>query len=145
MATPTQTKPPTKREVADATTIEPAALTEEFVRAPGDIAHWAGLYTEALEGQLLAEANRKRVKEEALLRIKKSAADKPTEKVLTALVETDPDYQVAVLEEIRADVKKSKVTGILEAVRAKKDILISLGAHLRHADELRIYKSGRKQ
>jgi hypothetical protein len=146
MAKPNPTAGPSRRDVKEVTTIEPAALQEEFVRTPGDIAYWAEQYSVALEAQLTAEADRKRIREEVLLQVRQlleNSGEKATEKVVAAMVETNATYLAAVSADIKADVQKNRVGGILDAVKSKRDILISLGAHIRHSEELHVLRSRR--
>lgn len=143
MAKPNSSVQPSKRDVKDCTTIEPLQIQEEFVRTPGDIAYWAEQYSLALETALTAKADRDKVEAETLLRIRKDAeaqGGKVTEKVVAALVEVDPTYQDALRAEIKAAVHKDRTGGILDAVKSKRDVLQSLGAHIRHNEELTVYR-----
>lgn len=149
MAKPNPQTPPSKRDVKDATTIEPAALLEEFVRTPGDLAYWAEQYSQALEVQLTAKADRELAWEMAVIDIKKAAkaaaeagtAGKMTEKDVEAAATTTPAYQAALRNEIQANVAKDRAGGILDAVKAKKDVCISLASHIRHNEEMDVYRN----
>ena len=124
----------TEREVREATIIEPKMLEEEYIRVPGDLAYWNEQFSRAREAHLRAELSRE--VEEAGLRLEVRAAlvakgEKATEATLDALVVTDPRYREMREREITADGRKQRVLGVLDAIRGKRDMLISLGAQMR--------------
>ncbi len=123
-----------KRTVDDAVKIEPLALEEEFVRLPADLAYWNNLYAQGLRRFLIAKARIKHVKAQLYIEIREVAAEagaKTTESSIEAAIETHEKYREASDELIAAEVNKSKVGGAVDAVVAKKDMLVSLGAHIR--------------
>ena len=120
--------------LADCVQMEPLAIEEEFVRMPADLAYWNERYATAYKGLALAEQRRRKL--EALLRIEyreKMLADqkKPTESMVDAAVATDDRMLAARDDQIMAEVEKVRIQGVCEAVRCKKDMLISMGAHMR--------------
>lgn len=120
--------------LADCVRIEPLALEEEFTRMPGDLAYWSERYVEAYQD--FANCKRLLEQQEALLAVKyrhKIIADnmKPTEAMIHELVVGDSNYQLAYQNFITAEVAKIRLNGILEALRTKKDMIISTGAHQR--------------
>lgn len=114
--------------------IDPANINDEFVRLPSDYALWNERYRTALERSLLAEAEVKRV--HAGLYLRGGARVMPTGKPATvdwikAMIEDDPDYQQAVADAIRAEADVAHVKGVLEAIRTKREALVSIGANIR--------------
>lgn len=110
----------------------PMDLEHEFTRVSADIAYWNARAAEALEAYLRAKLARKRL--DALLHIDhrtRTAEKKTTEAHLSALVTTDPRMGHAEEEELAAEVDLKRVQGICEAIRTKKDMLVSLGANMR--------------
>lgn len=121
--------------LADCVKIEPAALQEEFVRLPGDFAYWAEQHALATESFLTAEAGRKH--EEARLyllagqKVNPATGKSYTIDGVKALVETDPSFQAAKHVEVQAEVELARAKNVMEALRTKREALISLGATIR--------------
>jgi hypothetical protein len=118
----------------DCVTLVPEALQEEFTRVSPDMAYWSRKYSEAHKNFLQAKVAAKRMRalvyidqREALL----SGNVKVTEALIEAKVETDIRVQEADDRLIVAEVERAEADGAMEAVRAKKDMLISIGAHVR--------------
>jgi hypothetical protein len=119
----------------DCVRIEPMAIQEEFVRMPADYAFWNERYRTALEAHLLAEAERERVWA-GLFIIESQKANPATGKPASieyakAAVEGSNAYREVVADAIRAQAERERVRGILEALRTKRDSLVSLGAMVR--------------
>jgi hypothetical protein len=115
--------------------IEPEALQEEFVRMPADFAFWNEQYKTALESFLRAKANLEQVEAKTYL-VACNKLNPATAKVFTvdgikALVETEDTVMMAREALIIAEVEMTKLKGILEAIRTKRDMLIQLGAQIR--------------
>jgi hypothetical protein len=124
----------TDKDLREATVIEPKMLEEEYIRIPGDLAYWNEQYCRAREGHLRAELARE--VDEANLRLEVRAklveqGSKVTEGTLDAMVVTDPRYRETREREITADARKQRMLGILDAIRGKREMLVSLGAHIR--------------
>ena len=120
--------------IKSAVRIEPSVLNEEFVRLPSDLAYWNEVYANAV-GALL-DARRKVEETEALVykELKSIVDDKgkaPTEAHMKANVTDDLRLKLARQNEDEAEVTKVRASGVVEAIRAKRDMLISLGAHIR--------------
>jgi hypothetical protein len=120
--------------VTDAVTIEPLALEEEFVRMPADLAYWNNQYANALRTYQLA----KRAVEQlnALLTIEhrerlNRVVNRVTEAMIDSAVQIDERMDEAKEALIHAEVDKVRIAGVCEAVRTKRDMLISIGAHVR--------------
>lgn len=132
------TQPSEEEYLRDCLHIAPEVIQEEFVRLPGDLAYWNQRYSEALEAALNARHERKKVRGELWLNIKTELLEdghRATEKVLDNSVDSHPDYVDACMAEAKAEAEKARVYGILDSVRAKKEMLISLGAQLRQEME----------
>lgn len=119
--------------IKSATAIEPIALNEEFVRLPSDLAYWNSVYADAL-GDLL-RAERTLEEGEARAREEHRAAvpedEKVTEKALDARVALDPRYMKLREAVDDAAVAKARASGVVDAIRAKREMVVSLGAQLR--------------
>lgn len=114
--------------------VEPLALHEEYVRVSGDMAYWGSIYATAERTFQLAELAHKRVTAQLQLEWRetlKARSDKVTEAVVDANVTCDHRYFESKVASIDAEVEKIRVRGLLEAVRAKSSMLVSLGAHVR--------------
>jgi hypothetical protein len=118
----------------DCVRIEPLCMEEEFVRLPADLAHWNAQLSDAVRAFLLAKLNLEET--EAKLTIVHREAliaenGKTTESQVAAAVTVDPKLHAARVMLIEAEVAKGRIGGFAEAVKAKRDMLISLGAQLR--------------
>jgi hypothetical protein len=114
--------------------IVPEAIREEFVRVPSDMAFWGERYAEAVRAYLVAEQNRKATHARLRLTIRSVAAaggTKMTEADVEAHIESAPEYQNAKLAEIEAEAAKLAAKTRFDAVAAKRDMCMSLGAHIR--------------
>lgn len=123
----------TKEDYSDAVMIEPEALEEEFVRMPADLARWNQLYAEALGRHMEAKAKVDRVYARTFIKLKGAASDddspkRRTETDIKSAVELDVGYRAAQDELVTALVEKTRLYGVVDAIRAKRDALISIGA-----------------
>lgn len=115
-------------------TIVPEALQEEYVRLPADLAYWNKRYADAYEEVAKAKVGLSRL--EALLRIhhrNELVADnaKVTESMVDAAVSGDERFQRAQDDLIAADVRRVTMQGNVDAVRAKREMIVSVGAQIR--------------
>lgn len=113
---------------------EPMALEEEYVRLPADLAYWNARFADCLRTYLRTKLDFEQT--EARLRLETrerllADAKKPTESQVDATVLGLPEMVQARLLLVEAEVAKVRAAGVCEAVRAKKDMLVSLGAHVR--------------
>lgn len=124
-----------ERTVDDCTRIEPLALEEEFVRLPGDLAYYSGMYADAYESWLKAKLQREtryaRAYQERKSFLLSTSKGRVTEAEVESEVAQDPDYLEAKAEEIACESEKVRLGGIVDAVKTKRDALISIGAHQR--------------
>jgi hypothetical protein len=94
--------------------IVPEAIREEFVRVPSDMAFWGERYAEAVRAYLVAEQNRKATHARLRLTIRSVAAAGGTK-----------------MTEAEAEAAKLAAKTRFDAVAAKRDMCMSLGAHIR--------------
>lgn len=118
----------------DSIRIEPVALQEEYVRMPADLAYWNARFASAYERFATTKVQLSRL--EALKRIEhreRLLADTPkvTESMVEAAVAGDPSVQEIQDDLIAAEVDKVRMNGVVDAVRTKRDMLVSVGAHVR--------------
>lgn len=120
--------------VAQAVAIEPTVLNEEFIRLPSDLAYWGGVYADAVAGVYLARARFDSAEAELLVQIKQAMvarAEKVTEVAAHSYLVQDSGYKVLREKVDQAEVLKIRASAVLEAIKAKRDMLISLGANMR--------------
>lgn len=118
--------------IKSATDIDPDKLNDHFTRLPSDLAYYNEVYSEALK--VLLTAKRLLDIGEADLRVKlkgQLAGTKVTVSDLDAMVLTHNDYRKLQEDVDSAEYLKSRAAGVVDAVRAKREMLVSLGAQLR--------------
>ena len=140
----------------DSVSITPEALSEEFARVALDLAYWNAKFAEALREYRIAELEQKRtramlyIKHRTLLqeaaiqeahsspqefdakgKPKPAKVDRVTEAQVDSAVLMDPAMVECDNNVIVTEVEKEKVRGALDAVRAKREMVVSLGAHIR--------------
>ena len=109
-------------------------LDGEFRKISGAIAYWNARYADAIEEHLKAEMDHKQEKARLYLHWRTTlelGGGRITEAMVTAKVESDPDYIESKVKAIEAEAEKVRLRGYTDAVSAKKDMLQSLGAKLR--------------
>lgn len=112
----------------------PDYLQPEFVRLSADLAYWNVRYSETIGAHLRAKKDLGVVcaKLDILVREQLAASGvRTTEAMVKSTTESHDDYLEAYEMLITAEVEKARVYGILDAVRAKKEMLVSLGAYQR--------------
>ena len=121
--------------LAKAVDIEPLAIQEEYVRLPADLAYWNQKYSEAYSSWLGQKLHRKRMVAMLTLehreRLLSLDGKKATVDAIRASVEDDERLMRVEEMEIALEVEKIRLWGVLDAVRAKREMLVSLGAHIR--------------
>jgi len=118
----------------DCVNIDPLEVQAEFIRLPGDLAYWNARYARALRAHLTSKiaVNVTYARLEPKLRMAiTDAGGKATEAMVKSAVEGNADYILAQERAVEAEVEKNEVYGALDAIRSKKEMLISLGAHMR--------------
>ena len=120
--------------VKDSTEINPVALQTEFVQLSGHLAYWTQQYAEAQTQAATAKAALEQLEAKISLdhrTDREIKGMKATEALLSELVHTDDRWIKAKRAHILADGNRLKVSGIVDAIHAKKDMLVTLGAHMR--------------
>jgi hypothetical protein len=114
--------------------IDPLDIQSEFIRIPGDLAYWNDQYATALRAALMAKVDLEILKSQLDPLVRQALLDaggKATEPMVGAAIETNDEVIEAKYHMVEAEVEKSRMYGTLDAIRSKKEVLISLGAHLR--------------
>ncbi len=117
------------------TRIESFDLEAEFTRLPADLAYWSEQYAQAYGEWRAAELELERTVATLSLAIRDELQTQTKGRVTGAEVEnvlhsTDP-YRDARTVELTAETRKVRFHGIVAAIQAKKDMIVSLGAHMR--------------
>lgn len=123
-----------EQQLHDAVTIDPLRLSDEYTCVAAHLAYWNERFREANEAYLETKYDLKRTTAHAYLFYRaelEEGGEKFTDSRLSALVEVDSKVITAGDKHLRAEIVKGRISGILDAVRAKKEMLISLGAHVR--------------
>lgn len=119
-------------KIIEAVSINPLDLNTDFRKLPALVARYNELYSIALRKHLRAKAKLKHTHASVYLRLREGhSGGKVTETSLKAMVEIDKSYAAALDLAIVAEVDKERLWGVLEALRAKRDSLISMGATMR--------------
>ena len=114
--------------------INPINIDEHFRRVPAELAYYNNEYANAVERFLTAKMNTEKSWAQAYKDAAQAAevnGKKITVAALNAEVELTLFYQAARAELASAEADKQRCRGKVETVSAKKEMLISLGAHLR--------------
>lgn len=122
------------KAVLEAVSMDPLDLEAEFKRIPALLAQYNEEYAVALRRWLRAKAEVDRTHARLYLEAREIAeemGEKTTEGSLKATIESKQAYIDAVDARISSEAQKVRVGGILDALSAKKDALISIGAHMR--------------
>lgn len=120
--------------VRAATAIEEAAIHGHFLRLSSDLAYFNGIYSDVLG--LLRVAERRLEFGEADIRLEYRQSTQPSGKAATEgyideCVKADHRYRKLREEVDNAEVLKSRVSGVVDAIRSKKEMLITVGANMR--------------
>jgi hypothetical protein len=105
-------------------------LTKEFRNLPATLYGYAEIKAEAKENSDLKKAEYKELKAKKYLEIK-SREGKITEANVDAQIETDEEVKKSLREYLSAVRDQETIEGYVESMRAKKDMLIQLGADAR--------------
>jgi hypothetical protein len=121
-------------EVRRATRIIPERIDDEFAAVPSDVFRWGRVVAEADEALDLAEEALKGHENERGKQILEAvpAGEKPPgEDRLKMLVRAEASWRSLARAEIKARRVKADALAVLEAIRQKASMLISLGASMR--------------
>jgi hypothetical protein len=111
--------------------IDPNALDAEFLACPADTAHLGWKLAEAIKAHLKAKKAARKAR--ALVSVVKRAemtvnGKAPTVDAVRDAVELAPEVDAADAAEIEAEAARERAKTDFEAVRAKRDMLVQLGA-----------------
>lgn len=113
--------------------LEPTALEEEFVRYTPDLAYWGAQLADAKRDEALVKLARDTTASDldAAARDALAGEKKPTEAAVSAWVQKHPTMQEAERAVIDSAHHTDKVRAVYDAIRAKRDMLVGLGAQAR--------------
>ena len=119
--------------VKECVTVDEDEVNSEFARLPTDLAYWNKLYSRAVRDEMATKLNYKKVYAERsqVLREELKESGKVTEAMLESAVQMDVAYQQAYLKHIDAVERKTEIFGWIDAIKSKKDALVTLGANIR--------------
>jgi hypothetical protein len=124
-----------KLDIKEATlNIDEVHLNDEFVRMPALIASAAARQSEATYDYQLAKIERERTRARLWTSYHASLLDnkeRPTEARVESLIEQNEEMFQARLRELTAERTKNEAAAYAEAMRTKRDMLVSLGANYR--------------
>lgn len=133
----------------DCVSVYPETLNEEYVRVGADMAYWGHKYASARKAVLEARAALKKFTAKLYLDTRErlaKAGTKVTEALLDAEVESSQLLLDQRLRLAEAEYDCDRVEGVLDAIRGKKDMLVSLGATQRaEMDSDPITRSDRRE
>ena len=117
----------------DCVEILPEAIHEEYVRLAADLGYWNAQYAAAVKAYLSSKVEADILERELypVIRAQLEQAGKVTEKMVDAALAQSEVWEDAQRLKVTTEGEKLRLYGVLDSVRAKKDMIISLGAHLR--------------
>ena len=110
--------------------IDAILIQDEYVSLPTYLTHWTARLAAVMEDFQRAEHDEEMTEARVYLE-SKVMCEKATVQELKALVTTNARVISARIRRIEAEAKKSKVRAMVDGIQAKKEMLISLGAHVR--------------
>jgi hypothetical protein len=113
--------------------LEPTALEEEFVRYTADLAYWGERLAEAKRTEALDKLQRDVVAADLDVAAREALAGdkKPTEAAVSAWVQKHPAMLESEKNLIECGFHVDRVRATYDALRAKRDMLVGLGAQQR--------------
>lgn len=115
--------------------IEAFAIEEEFIRMPADLAYWNEQYATAYGAwrtkQLAVEIESANLAIIVRTELESRGKGRVTLAEVDQVISTTEAWRDLKQAEINAEAEKIRLYGIVDAIRAKKEMLISLGAHMR--------------
>lgn len=119
--------------------IEPEAINDEYVRVPSDLSYWSEMHANTYREWQLAKFAREQewgsavTRSRAMLNSERGVASGrgPTVDQVDAHAINDADYVKAKRDEVYLEAETKRLLGMVDAIRTKRDMLVSLGAHIR--------------
>ncbi len=119
-------------------TVDEMNIRGEYIRLSGDLAYWSAQLAEAKRVSLMTKVDVDRTRSALAIHYRhslSSSGTRVTEAMIDQSVTTDPKLVAKEDANIEAEVQKARIAGVVVAIEAKKDMLISLGAHIRKENE----------
>lgn len=120
--------------IQEAVAVDPLSIDDEFASLPGQIVRYNNLFSDAMKTLLLAEAAEDRMWAKMYILHREESRDekaKITETEIKSLIESSKEWQRVHDAVIDAKIEKQRLHGVLDALSAKRDALISIGAKMR--------------
>jgi len=118
----------------EAVSIDGENINGEFIRLSADLAYYHAAHAEAVREANLGKLASKNLEGHLKIAFRAQLEDagrKVTIPEVDSAVQSDPDYQQSLIDEINLEYEKIRLAGIIDAIRAKKDMLVSYGAQMR--------------
>lgn len=120
------------KEERDAVAINPGMLRDEFVIFPGTLSDFGARYAEAISSAAAAAESLEDCEAEVYLELRASKTKEQTEATLQAMVRRDTRVRMARELLTAAEARKTRFKHkVMDPLYAKKEMLISIGAHQR--------------
>lgn len=120
------------RPLRTVVSIDDEDMVGEYSTVAHHLALWGTRYAAAQEAFLRAKLGRDHLEGRLRLTLRVEQEEltgkRVTEATLDALIKADERFVAAKVTEIEAEAESLRVRGILQALRAKADMLVSLGA-----------------
>jgi hypothetical protein len=114
--------------------IDPLNIDEHFRKVPAELAYYNQQYADAVEAYLKAKAECERTHARVYIELS-DVTDEKGKKLTVAAIEANiqmnDDYHISKLNMLNAEAEKLRLRGKVDVVATKKEMLISLGAHIR--------------
>ena len=114
--------------------IDPMSLNDEYGRLPSDFAYWSEKYADSKKAFALAKVDRDITRSRLRMIARETievSGKRATESMVDATVELDPAWLEVKTKEIECEAESLRIHGVLESLRAKRDMLIQMGAQAR--------------
>ncbi len=114
-------------------TLDNTNLQGEFCKYTADFSHWGERFAQAKQEESLAKLAKETTAADLDVQAREALAGdkKPTEAMISAWVTRHPAMQEAEKNLISATFEMDRVRAVWEALRAKRDMLVGLGAQQR--------------
>jgi len=121
--------------VEEAVRIDPTNLNQEYIQLPSQLAYFNNRYAEVYRYWTECKAVSEQVAAQLAQQIRDHLSATSKGRVTLAEVDQqvllDPTYRQAKAKERVAEAEKVRLYGVMDALRTKRDMLISLGANYR--------------
>jgi len=112
--------------------IDETNLTKEYAKQASLYAYYGTLYNEADRALMKSDAYKDSLYAELDLEYRKELQDeKATEGRIKSMVISDADYEKSVTQVTYCTYRKGVLKTIMDALKMRADMLVSMGAHLR--------------